>query len=110
MVSLVGMAGDDNHTCLVGELCELINRFWNDGKRVPTRATPSVNVLSEREAASSAARRRVVKTQCGVCVFVVLSVRRVWARKRGVEPWCRRRKRSNSKEGDKRRKPEKCVT
>lgn len=55
------MAGNDDQTLLVSELCALISRCCIENKRAQTRVMPSVKVFLAREAARGDAERRLVR-------------------------------------------------
>lgn len=59
--SLVCMAGDDDCTLFVTELCALISRIWILGRRVHTDAVPREEMLSAGEVARYAAEQRLVR-------------------------------------------------
>lgn len=61
LVSRIGMAGNDNHTPHVAELCALISRLWTGDRRVRTQSMWSVRTLSAREAAKGASEHKVVR-------------------------------------------------
>lgn len=67
LVSHVGLAEEDHHTCLLSALFTLLCGFWIWGRCVQSQTMPSVKLRSAREAAKGAAKRWVVRdsAECG---------------------------------------------
>lgn len=65
LVSRVGMAEDDDSTCLDGKLSAQSSKLRTGGRHVQTYAMPSMMVLPETGGAKSAAERRVVEDGAG---------------------------------------------
>lgn len=57
-----GMAGDDDHTCLIGAPCELKSRKWIRGRHVQAHGVQTVNVASAKEATRLGAEGKGVKS------------------------------------------------